>query len=48
MQGVGHCEWGISSDIARGVDKDRAMGYMSPRNRLYRPHVAYGSGKPSN
>ena len=47
MQGVGHYECGISSDIARGAAKDHALGYVSPSNHLYRPHVAYGGDKPS-
>ena len=48
MRGVGHSECGTSSDVARGEVKDHALGYMSPSNRPYRPHVAYGGGKTSN
>jgi len=33
MRGVGHYEWGISSDIAHGAVKDHALGYVSPSNR---------------
>jgi len=36
-----------SQVIARGVVKDRALGYVSPSISSYRPHVAYGGGKPS-
>ena len=45
---VGHCECGILSDIARGAVKDHALGYVNMSNRLYKPHAAYGGGKPSN
>ena len=48
MRGVGHCECGISSNIARGAVKDRALGYVSLSNRPYRPHARDGPGKPSN
>ena len=48
MRGVGHCECGISSDIAHGAVKDRALGYVSPSNRPYRPHAGNGAGMPSN
>jgi hypothetical protein len=33
MRGVGHCECGISSDVACGAVKDRALGYVSLSNR---------------
>jgi hypothetical protein len=33
MRGVGRCECGISSDIARGAVKDHALGYVSWSNR---------------
>ena len=48
MRGVGPCECGISNDIARGAVKDRLLGYVSPSNHPYRPHVADGVDKPSN
>ena len=48
MQGVGHCECGISNDIARGAVKDYLLGYVSPSNHLYRPHVVDEVDKPSN
>ena len=48
MRGVGRCECGISSDVAHGVVKDRLLGYVSPSNDPYRPHVADGVDKPSN
>jgi len=48
MRGVGPCECGISNDIARGVVKDRLLGYVSPSNHPYRPHVMDGVDKPSN
>jgi hypothetical protein len=45
MRGVDHYECGISSDVACGAVKDRALGYMSPSNRPYRPHAGNGVGK---
>ena len=48
MQGVGHYECGISSDIARGAAKDHALGYVSPSNHPYKSHVVDGVDKPSN
>ena len=33
MRGVGHCECGISSDVARGAVKDHVLGYLSPSDR---------------
>ena len=48
MRGVGRCEYGISSDVARGALKDRLLGYVSPSNHPYRPHVVDGVDKPSN
>jgi hypothetical protein len=48
MRGVGHCECGISNDIARGAAKDYLLGYVSPSNHPYRPHVMDGVDKPSN
>jgi hypothetical protein len=39
---------GISSDVARGVVKDRLLGYMSLINHQYRPYVVDGVDKPSN
>ena len=48
IRGVGRCECGISSDIARGAVKDHLLGYMSPSNPPYRPHVVDGVNKPSN
>jgi hypothetical protein len=48
VRGVGHYEHGISSDVAHGVVKDRLLGYMSPSNHPYRPHVINGGDKPSS
>jgi hypothetical protein len=48
MRGVGHCECGISNDIARGAAKDYLLGYVSPSNHPYRPYVMDGVDKPSN
>jgi hypothetical protein len=48
VRGVGHYECGISNDVACGAAKDRLLGYMSPRNHLYRPHVVDGVDKLSN
>ena len=48
MQGVGRCECGISNDVAHGAAKDHLLGYMSPSNHPYRPHVMDGVDKPSN
>ena len=48
MRGVGHYECGISNDIACGAVKDHLLGYMSPSNPPYRPHVVDGVNKPSN
>jgi hypothetical protein len=48
MRGVGRYACGISSDIARGAAKDHLLGYMSPSNHPYRPHVVNGVNKPSN
>ena len=48
MQWIGRCECGISSDVACGAVKDRLLGYMSPNNHPYRPHVMDGVDKPSN
>ena len=48
MRGVGHCVCGISSDVARGAVKDRLLGYVSPSNHSYIPHVVDGVDKPSN
>ena len=48
MRGVGRCECGISSDIARGAVKDRLLGYVSPSNHLHRPHIVDEVDKPSN
>jgi len=39
---------GISNDIARGAAKDCLLGYVSPSNHPYRPHVVDGVDKPSN
>ena len=47
-RGVGHCECGISSDVAHGAIKDRLLGYVSPSNHPYRPYVVDGVDKPSN
>ena len=48
MQGVGHYECGISSDIACGAVKDHELGYVIPSNHPYRPHAGDGARKPSN
>jgi len=48
MRGVGHCESGISNDVAHGAFKDCLLGYMSPSNHPYRPHVTDGVDKPIN
>jgi hypothetical protein len=48
MRGVGRCECGISSDVAREAVKDRLLGYVSPSNHPYRPYVANGGDKPSS
>jgi hypothetical protein len=45
---VGHCECGISNDVARGAVKDRLLGYVSLSNHPYRLHVADGVDKSSN
>ena len=45
MRGVGRCECEISSDVARGGVKDHLLGYVSPSNHPYRPHVAYGGDR---
>ena len=47
-RGVGRCECGISSDIARGAVKDYLLGYVSLSNHPYRPHVMDGVDKTSN
>ena len=48
MRGVGRCECGISSDVAQGAVKDHLLGYVSPSNHPYKPHVTDGVDKPSN
>ena len=48
MRGVGRCECGISSDVAPRAVEDRLLGYMSPSNHTYRPHITDGVDKPSN
>jgi len=48
MQGVGHCECGISNDVAHGAVKDCLLGYVSPSNHPYIPHVANEVDMPSS
>jgi len=48
IRGVGRCGCGMSNDVAREAAKDHLLGYVSPSNHMYRPHVTDEVDKTSN